>query len=245
MYAQVINLNDSVDAGATVAGWLAPNYASNWNDVVQITYARSNYNENLRLQNTIQYEYVTKAEVGAVVDAYRKTRQNNTTTGYNPSDTSSFSATTTAVQIQLGNNAPSREKIALILKQFYHAVFGTPQQIPASWYTAGKEYASLTASQQQALNANQSNTTATAPSPDEECGFFCSIRKTFINLVQLPGTVAGGVSTSAKIMSIAVPVFVVGGAIWSLWIIGRKVMEMNADELGATVATRGMNKVVR
>lgn len=240
MYVQTVN--DNIDTVATFAGWQAPNYANNWNDVIQIVYARSNYNENSRLGNKTQREYVDKTQVGSVIDAYRKTRASRSTNGYNPSDADSFKATVSAVERQLGRFAPPNDKVRLILRNFYYGVFGSPQQIPASWYTAGSDYSTLTESQKQALRANAEDATTQNA---EECGIFCSIKKTVSNLFALPGNVASGVSTSARIMSIAVPVVVVGGTVWVLWVLGRKVLELDSTETASTIGTRGLNKLAQ
>jgi hypothetical protein len=249
MYANAMvatpRLSESIAPITSLTGWSSPQYAQSWNDVVQIVYARSNFNENSRRGNDrIQYEYVTKSDVGAVLDAYRTTRGNKTSSGYNPTNASSLGNTVVALQRQLGSKAPSVDKIRIVLREFYNAVFGTPQMIPPSWYTAGNDYSSLTESQRQALAQNRQSGELAQQKQDAECGFFCSIRKTVLNFIQLPGNVAGGVSTAAKIMSVAIPVVVIGGTVWALWVVGRKVLELDSTEVASTVGSRGLNKVV-
>lgn len=243
MYANQLTLSDSASPTATIAGWDAPKYALDWNDVVQITYARTNYAWNQAKGNSIQREWVTKTEVGAVIDAYRKTRANQTTFGFNPADNTTFSQTVTGVQNQLGRSAPPKDKVAAILKQFYYGVFGDPQQIPPAWYTAGQPYETLTGSQRIALDANRAAAEDAKTKQEQECGIFCSIKRSIANVFSLPGDLASGVGTASRVMSIAIPVVVVGGTVWVLWVLGRKVLELDSTEVASTVGSRGLNKL--
>lgn len=245
MYANQLTLSDSVSATATALGWDSPNYALDWNGVVQITYARTNYSWNKAQANKVQREYVTKSEVGAIIDAYRKTRANNTSTGYNPADNTTFSQTIAAVQTQLGKTSPPKDKVAATLRQFYYGVFGDPQQIPPAWYTAGQAYETLSESQKAALAANRKSAEDAKAKEEQECGIFCSIKRSVANVFSLPGDLASGVGTAGKIMSIAVPTILIGGTVWVLWVLGRKVLELDSTEVVSTVGSRGLNKIGR
>lgn len=242
-YHQSMNLSDNVSVSASFGGWSAPQYAENWDDVVQITYARTNYAWNQAQRNTAQREYVTKREVGAIVDAYRKSRIKGLAPNYNPADKASFNSAIAAVQNQLGLFAVSQDKVGSILRQFYYGVFGNPQQIPPAWYMAGQNFATLTESQRDALKNNADSATKKPSDTPDECGILCSIYRSVSNVLSLPGDVASGVSTTARIMSIAIPVVLIGGTVWALWVVGRKVLELDTTDVVNTVGTRGLNKV--
>ncbi|MBU3720574.1 MAG: hypothetical protein FGM22_07410 [Burkholderiaceae bacterium] len=218
---------------------------------MQIVYARVNYAYNQAQKTTAQREYVTKSDVGLVIDAYRKARIKGVAPNYNPANSATYTQAVTAVQNQLGLYALVKDKTAAILKQFYYGVFGNPQQIGPGWFTAGTSFKEMTESQRDALAANAKSAAAAqadaaeAGKQAEDCGIFCTIKNSFKNLLALPGNLASGVGTTASIMSVAVPVVIVGGTVWGLWVLGRKVLELNSTEVASTIGTRGLNKVAR
>jgi len=247
MYAKQVS--DSVSS-STLVGWTAPDYASSWDDVVRVVYARSNYNLNKKASNVVQREYLTGAIVGTIIDAYRRTRANGTSSGYNPRNTSNFEITIKAVQTQLGRYAPSRDDIKIVLTEFYDAIFGQPQQIPPSWYTAGTTYEALTDKEKSALQANaktaaQSGADQQGAPKEEQCGIFCTIGNSIKGVFNLPAVLASGVSTTAKIMAVAVPVVLIGGTVGVLYVVGKKVLQLDANKTVETAGNIAASRVPR
>ncbi|MBI2794766.1 MAG: hypothetical protein HYX66_08990 [Ignavibacteria bacterium] len=224
-----------------------PTYANTWNEMVQLVWARANYNENKRL-DTSGDEYVTKSQVGATVSSYNGLRAANKVPSPNPSNIGATNENVVAIQYDLGSEAPPPETIKIILRELYYGVTGTPQQIHPRWLVPESTLTKLTPNEQQAAQAakavaEQSQASAASEESDNKpCGFLCSIGRSFLNLVSLPGEVAGSISTTTRIASIAIPVVVIGGTAMLLYVIARKAMELNANKTAGAALRAGVTK---
>lgn len=114
------------DVIASVVGWQHPAYASSWDEMVQVVYARSNYAENKRLNSTLQTEYVSKGEVGSVVYSYKQLLSAGKIVAYNPADSANTVRTISAIQFNLGQESPTPDEIKMILRELFNGVRGNP-----------------------------------------------------------------------------------------------------------------------
>lgn len=244
MYVQ--NLNDTTsDVAATITGWTAPKYARSWDEMVRIVWARTNHNANTAARNTIQREYVTGSEVGAIVDAYRRLRSQKAVGGYNPRSDQA-AAIHTKIQQQLGASSPPKETIEAVMRNLYDAIYGSPQQVPVSYMTGGLDWQNLTPAEQKAAEHQ------TEPKAEEpECGLWCTLTGSIRSLFGLPGAIAGtagavanAASTTTTIMSIGIPVVVVGGLGFLIYVIGKKASEVDANTAVEMASTRGLSTLI-
>lgn len=236
MYAE--NLS-GIDPVATVSGWNAPSYATTWDDAVQVVYARDNFNRNKQAGNSIQQEYVTKDQVGKVMNAYQRLRVAGRIGHYNPSNSAVVSQAVSEIQGLLAGEAPQADIVKSIMRQFAYAVEGTPQQINPNILYVAATAGQLTQQEQKAIadyNARAASTGATnGTTTSEECGVWCSAKNSFKSLLGLPGAIVDASTSTARFMSIAVPVVLIGGVSYALWVVGRKVLELDSTRAATDI----------
>jgi hypothetical protein len=236
------------DIFSTVFGWQAPEYGTTWNDAVQIVYARTNHNYNARQGSSYQTEYVTKSDVGSVMDAWIKLRSSNKVSDFNPASSETLRNAALSAQNQIGSSrAPQREKVEAILRELFNAVNGNPQAVAAHFlYPEGAQNLPERAAtaHQRTSATNQQATTAKAAEEDD-CGIFCTIKKTIKNIFAIPGEMAGAATTSARIMSIAVPVVLITAAGVLIYIVGRKVLQLDSNKALDSYASARTGGIMR
>lgn len=238
MYASSLSDLEGVDAVATISGWNAPTYANTWNDAVQVVYARDNYTRNQNAGNTVQREYVTKDAVGKVMNAYQRLRIAGKVGHYNPANKQTVDSIVAAIQSLLGSEAPQRDIVASVMRQFVYGVEGTPQQInPNILYTVNTA-GQLTPAEQKIIadyNARAAANGGAAAMSQEDCGIWCSAKNSIKSILGLPGAIVDASSTTAKFMSVAMPVVLIGAVTYALWVVGRKVLELDSTKAATDI----------
>lgn len=237
------------DLVATATGWQHPSYANDWDGAVQVVYARSNYAENKRLGNSYQREYFTKSDVGATMYAYKQLFNAKKVTGYNPA-ASDAAQSVRMIQLNLGDGSPSIDAIKVIMREFYYAVEGSPQQIHARQLYPATSVADLTPKQQETFQrSEQSSKKAVEQVKAEEAdspSFLGAVKGFFVSIFTAPGELLGAATSSAKIFAWGVPLVIVFGVGFLLYAIIKKFGELDGNKaLTAYTDTRTGKGLIR